>query len=59
MIDKICKMKDKLCEYAHQQMQQGLDRVDTREMGAVIDMIKDLAEAEAAAKRLGIVLVQP
>lgn len=46
MIDKICKMKDKLCEYAHQQMQQGLDRVDTREMGAVIDMIKDLAEAE-------------
>ena len=30
MIDKICKMKDKLCEYAHQQMQQGLDRVDTR-----------------------------
>ena len=46
MIDKIRKMKDKLCEYAHQQMQQGLDRVDTREMGAVIDMIKDLAEAE-------------
>lgn len=46
MIDKICKMKDKLCEYAHQQMQQGLDRVDTHEMGAVIDMIKDLAEAE-------------
>lgn len=46
MIDKICKMKDKLCEYAHQQMQQGLDRVDAREMGAVIDMIKDLAEAE-------------
>lgn len=46
MIDKICKMKDKLCEYAHRQMQQGLDRVDTREMGAVIDMIKDLAEAE-------------
>lgn len=46
MIDKICKMKDKLCEYAHQQMQQGLDRVDTREMGAVVDMIKDLAEAE-------------
>lgn len=46
MIDKICKMKDKLCEYAHQQMQHGLDRVDTREMGAVIDMIKDLAEAE-------------
>lgn len=46
MIDNICKMKDKLCEYAHQQMQQGLDRVDTREMGAVIDMIKDLAEAE-------------
>ena len=46
MIDRICKMKDKLCEYAHQQMQQGLDRVDTREMGAVIDMIKDLAEAE-------------
>lgn len=46
MIDKICKMKDKLCEYAHQQMQQGLDRVDTHEMGAVVDMIKDLAEAE-------------
>lgn len=48
MIDKICKMRDKLCEYAHQQMQQGLDRVDTSEMGAVIDMIKDLAEAEKA-----------
>ena len=46
MIDKICKMKDKLCEYAHQQMQQGLDNVDTREMGMVVDMIKDLAEAE-------------
>lgn len=46
MVHKICKMKDKLCDYASQQMERGLDNVDTREMGAVIDMIKDLAEAE-------------
>lgn len=46
MIQKICKMKDKLCDYASHQMERGLDQVDTREMGMVVDMIKDLAEAE-------------
>lgn len=46
MVHKICKMKDKLCDYASQQMERGLDNVDTREMGMVVDMIKDLAEAE-------------
>lgn len=48
MVHKICKMKDKLCDYASQQMERGLDNVDTREMGMVVDMIKDLAEAEKA-----------
>lgn len=46
MVHKICRMKDKLCDYASQQMERGLDNVDTREMGMVVDMIKDLAEAE-------------
>lgn len=46
MVHKICKMKDKLCDYAYQQMERGLDQVDTHEMGMVVDMIKDLAEAE-------------
>lgn len=46
MVHRICKMKDKLCDYAYQQMERGLDQVDTREMGMVVDMIKDLAEAE-------------
>lgn len=48
MVHKICKMKDKLCDYASQQMERGLDNVDTREMGMVVDMIKDLSEAEKA-----------
>lgn len=48
MVHKICKMKDELCDYASQQMERGLDNVDTREMGMVVDMIKDLAEAEKA-----------
>lgn len=48
MVHKICKMMDKLCDYASQQMERGLDNVDTREMGMVVDMIKDLAEAEKA-----------
>lgn len=46
MVHKICKMKDKLCEYACHQMDRGLEQVDTHEMGMVVDMIKDLAEAE-------------
>ena len=43
---KIQRMRDKLCDYVCEQMERGLDKVDTQEMGMAIDMIKDLAEAE-------------
>ena len=47
---RVEKMKDQLIELASQQLAKGADKVNTQEMGMVVDMIKDLccAEREAA-----------
>lgn len=42
----ISEMKHTLVEAAKAQLAQGVESVDTEEMGEVIDMIKDLAHAE-------------
>ena len=39
-------MVEKLSEFAKCELDKGIEQVDTKEMGEVIDMIKDLAEAE-------------
>lgn len=44
----LSSMKDKLVDEARRQLDKGLQGVDAQEMGAVIDMIKDLAVAEKA-----------
>ncbi len=44
--EKLCEMKDKLLCAAKSELERGVQNVNTHEMGAVIDMIKDLAEAE-------------
>lgn len=42
----ICEIKEKLIDAAKAELARGIDCVNTHEMGAVIDMIKDLAKAE-------------
>lgn len=42
----ICDLKDRLIDYTKNHFNMGLDKVDTKEAGDVVDMIKDLAEAE-------------
>lgn len=42
----ICRMKQTLTEWCKAELDKGKECVDTKEMGEVIDMIKDLAEAE-------------
>lgn len=42
----ICEMKDKLVSWAQEAMMNGKQVINTDEMGKVVDMIKDLAEAE-------------
>lgn len=42
----IGEMKEKLTAWCKMELDKGKDCVDTKEMGEVIDMIKDLAEAE-------------
>lgn len=44
--DDICELKRQLTNTVCHVTSAGLDSVDTNEAGAVIDMIKDLAEAE-------------
>lgn len=46
---RVSKMRDQLIELASQQLAQGADKVDAREMGMVVDMIKDLCCAEKDA----------
>lgn len=48
MENEIYEMKDQLARLAKQQLNRGIENVDTQEMCMVIDMIKDLAEAEKA-----------
>lgn len=43
---KLCEMKDKLVSVMCEQLNMGIQNVNTNEAGQVIDMIKDLAEAE-------------
>lgn len=45
-LEKICDMKHKLIEAAECEIAKGLDCVSTHELGEVVDMIKDLCEAE-------------
>ena len=48
MENRIYEMKEQLVRTAQQQLSHGIENVDTHEMGMVVDMIKDLAEAEKA-----------
>lgn len=49
MVNKICELKDKLLERVENDMQErGVERIDVKEMGELIDMVKDLAEAEGS-----------
>lgn len=48
-IERMHKMIECLCEKAWAEMESGIERVDTAEMGQVIDMIKDLNDAEYKA----------
>ncbi len=45
-IERIHKMQECLTEKAVSEFEKGIENVDTSEMGEVVDMIKDLAEAE-------------
>lgn len=45
-IEKLCKMKEILEDAMEAQLLGGLDKINTMEAGQVIDMIKDLYEAE-------------
>ena len=45
-IERIHKMQECLTEKAVNEFEKGIENVDTSEMGQVVDMIKDLAEAE-------------
>lgn len=42
----ICELRNELVENLRTRFALGLDQVDTNEAGKVIDMVKDLAEAE-------------
>lgn len=46
---RVARMKDQLLELASKQLAQGAEKVDTQEMGMVVDMIKDLCCAEKDA----------
>lgn len=46
MSHDICEIKKRLVEAVESKLDQGLDHVNTMELGQVIDMIKDLAQAE-------------
>ena len=43
-------MIEKLTKCAEMELEKGIDKIDSEEMGEVTDMIKDLAEAEYYAK---------
>lgn len=45
-VERIHKMQECLTEKAVSELEKGIENVDTSEMGEVVDMIKDLAEAE-------------
>lgn len=45
-IEETSELKATLCDWAKQEMSKGMTAACTHELGEVIDMIKDLAEAE-------------
>lgn len=49
-IKRIHEMMEKLTKCAEMELEKGVENVDTKEMGEVVDIIKDLAEAEYYAK---------
>ena len=49
-VKRIHDMMEKLTKCAEMELEKGVENVDTKEMGDVIDIIKDLAEAEYYAK---------
>ena len=49
-IKRIHDMVEKLTKCTEMELEKGIENVDTKEMGEVVDMIKDLCEAEYYAK---------
>lgn len=48
MVSKICEMKNILLQRAENDInERGIERINVAEMGEIVDMIKDLAQAEA------------
>lgn len=45
-LEDITKIKERLIECTKAKLDEGIEKVDTEELGEVTDMIKDLAEAE-------------
>ena len=45
-VKRIHEMMEKLTKCAEMELEKGVENVDTKEMGEVVDIIKDLAEAE-------------
>lgn len=43
-MEKLKEINDCLICCVHREIEQGLDRINTKELGEAIDMIKDLAE---------------
>lgn len=47
MVDKIYELKNEFIKrIEHDLSERGVDRIDVKEMGELVDMVKDLAEAE-------------
>lgn len=49
-VKRMHEMLEKLTKCAETEFEKGVENVDTKEMGEVVDIIKDLAEAEYYAK---------
>lgn len=41
-LNAICDMKDRFIEWTKEELDKGKEAVDTKEMGEVIDIIKDI-----------------
>ena len=47
MVNKICDIKNKFVEHIDKVIgERGIDRINVSEMGDLVDIVKDLAEAE-------------
>lgn len=45
-MDEIYEIKEKILHYLSQQVGQGMERADLNELDVLVDMVKDLSEAE-------------